>query len=225
MHLPRQVLRAEVLPTEAGERAVPPREAGSDRRMVGDAAAEDVTDEGLDRVRLGEGHAGNLIGVPLRRASTLAGFDHEQCRLRFGEERFDLLMVAAQTPLDLGGRTVAESQPDDLGRRTEQGGTAAEVAVLRHDGEAVLLRVRSDGRVVRRRQTDRSNVNDISPDVAKAVAQPRREILVEEQLHLPPTATSRRSRSAANARQARMSSRVRSGKSRSKSSSDMPDAT
>ena len=56
VRLPRQLLGAEVVPTEAGERAVPAREAGSDRRMVGDAAAEDVTDEGLDRVRLGEGH-------------------------------------------------------------------------------------------------------------------------------------------------------------------------
>ena len=50
------------------------------------------------------------------------------------------------------------------------------------------------------------------------------EILVEEQLHLPPTATSRCSRSAANVRQALMSSRVRSGKSWRRSSSDMPDA-
>lgn len=55
---PRKVLRPEVVPTEAGERAVPPREAGSNRRMVGDAAAENVTDESLDRVRLGERHAG-----------------------------------------------------------------------------------------------------------------------------------------------------------------------
>jgi len=71
--LPRKVLRAEVVPTETGERAVPPREAGSDRRMVDVAATEDVTDEGLDRVRLRERHAGNLFGVPLRRAGTVGG--------------------------------------------------------------------------------------------------------------------------------------------------------
>ena len=34
MRLPRQVLRSEVVPPEAGELAVPPREAGSDGRMV-----------------------------------------------------------------------------------------------------------------------------------------------------------------------------------------------
>ena len=62
VHLPRQVLRPEVVPTEAGDRAVAPREAGSGGRVVGDAAAKDVTDERLDRVRLGEGHAGKLIG-------------------------------------------------------------------------------------------------------------------------------------------------------------------
>ena len=129
VRLPRQLLRAEVVPTEAGQRAVPPREAGSARRMVGDAAAENVTDEGLDRVRLGERHAGNPIGVPLRRA-TLAGLGHEQRRVRFGDERLDLLKVAAQTPLGLGGRTVAESRPDDPGRRTEQEGMAAELTVL-----------------------------------------------------------------------------------------------
>ena len=156
---------------------MPPREAGSDGRIVGYAAAEDVTDERLDRVRLGERHADNLIGVPLRRAGTVAGFDHKQRRVRFNGEGFDLVAVATETSFNLAGRAVTESQPDDLGRRTEQGGTAAEVAVLRHDGEAVLPRVRPDGRVVRRRQTDRSNVNDRSPDVAKAVAQPRREIL------------------------------------------------
>ena len=115
MHLPRQVLRADVVPAETGKRTVPSRETGSDRRMEGDAAAEDVTDEGLDGVRLGERHAGNLIGLPLRRARTLAGLDHEQRRARFGDERLDLLTVAAQTPLDLGDRTGAESQQMTLG--------------------------------------------------------------------------------------------------------------
>ena len=143
---------------------------------------------------------------------------------RFADERLDLLAVTTETAFDIAGRTVAECQPDDLRRSTEQGGTTAEVLVLRHYGEAMLLRVAPNGRVVRRRQSNRSNVNNIAPDVAKAVAEPRGEILVEEQLHRPPTGTRRRSRSAANARQARMSSVVRSGKSRSTSSSDIPEA-
>ena len=51
-----------------------------------------------------------------------------------------------------------------------------------------------------------------------------REVLVEEQPHAGGTETNLRSRSAAKARQARMSSRVKSGKSRRISSSLIPDA-
>ena len=112
------MLRSEVVPTETGQRAMPPREAGSDGRVVGDAAAKNVADQRLDRVRLGEGHAGNLTGVPLRSAGILAGFDHEQRRVRVGGERLDLIAVATETPFNLAGRTVAERQPDDLRRRT-----------------------------------------------------------------------------------------------------------
>ena len=39
VRLPRQALRPEVVPTETGQRAIPPREAGS-----GSAAAKDVTE-------------------------------------------------------------------------------------------------------------------------------------------------------------------------------------
>src|SRR5437762_698282 len=51
-----------------------------------------------------------------------------------------------------------------------------------------------------------------------------REVLVEEQPHAGGTETNKRSRSAAKARQARMSSRVKSGKSRRISPSLIPDA-
>ena len=120
VRLPSQVLWPKVVPTAAGEHAVPPREAGSDGRMVGDGAAKNVTDERLDRVRLGEGHAGNLIGVPLRRAGPVAGFGHEQRRVRFAGEHLDLIAVTTEAPFDLAGRRVAERQPDDLRRRTVQ---------------------------------------------------------------------------------------------------------
>ena len=54
-------------------------------------------------------------------------------------------------PVTIAGRAVAEYQPDDLRGRTVQGGTTAEVPVLRHDREAVPPRVLPDGRVVCRR--------------------------------------------------------------------------
>jgi len=61
-------------------------------------------------------------------------------------------------------------------------------------------------------------------ETVKPNDEPRREVLVEEKLHAAGTDKSRRSRSAANARQARMSSEARSGKSARISASDMPDA-
>src|SRR5712691_362596 len=61
-------------------------------------------------------------------------------------------------------------------------------------------------------------------EVCETVQKTGREILVEEQPHAGGTDTNLRSRSAAKARQARMSSRVRSGKSRRISSSLIPDA-
>ena len=64
-------------------------------------------------------------------------------------------------------------------------------------------------------KADRSYVNEIRADIEQQVAKAWRKILVDKQLHLLATATRRRSRSAANARQARTSSWVRSGKSRS----------
>lgn len=109
----------------------------------------------------------------LRRADILARLYHEQRRPPFADERLYLLKVTSETAFDLAGRTIAERQPDDLRRSTEQGGTTAEVPVLRHYGEAMLPCLGPNGRVVRRRQPDRSNVNNFAPDVAKAVAEPR----------------------------------------------------
>lgn len=58
----------------------------------------------------------------------------------------------------------------------------------------------------------------------QGVDQPMRQVLIEEQFHCAGNETSLRSRSAANSRQARISSRVRSGKSLRMSASLMPEA-
>jgi len=63
-----------------------------------------------------------VIGVPLQDVRTGAGFDHEQRRVGFNGEGLDVLAVATQMPFDLAGRTVADRQPDDLRRRTVEGG-------------------------------------------------------------------------------------------------------
>ena len=61
-------------------------------------------------------------------------------------------------------------------------------------------------------------------DIGEPSDEPRGQVLIEQELQAAGIDNRRRSRSAANARQARMSSEVRSGKSASISASDMPDA-
>ncbi len=61
-------------------------------------------------------------------------------------------------------------------------------------------------------------------DVRQRGDEPPRDVLVEQQPHAAGSSNSRRSRSAANERQARMSSAVSSGKSRTISSWDIPAA-
>ena len=78
--------RHQAAPSEAGERAVPPREARSDRCMVSDAAAEDVTAERLDRVRLGEDHAPTVRTCPGLRsdnAREMVSTSGLRCSMRF----------------------------------------------------------------------------------------------------------------------------------------------
>src|SRR5438128_10143291 len=81
-----------------------------------------------------------------------------------------------------------------------------------------------DGVVVGSLQADLADMRRARVEVCESGQKTGREILVEEQPHAGGTDTNLRSRSAAKARQARRSSRVRSGKSRRISSSLIPDA-
>src|SRR5260221_8396646 len=99
-----------------------------------------------------------------------------------------------------------------------------EVGVLRQDRKPAGLRVFPQGNVVRRCERYVTNVLGAGEEIGELYHEPRREVLIEEQLQAAGTDNRRRSRSAANARQARMSSEVRSGKSASICASDMPDA-
>ena len=141
----------------------------------------------------------------------------------FSEGRYRR-MVRSENLLDIGRRTVTAPNPDDLWRRAEEEGQAVEVAVLRHDGKVVLGSMTPDSGVVGSLQADLPHMNDRVAQVPREFTQSRREVLIEEQPHAAPGTSKRRSRSAAKARHARMSSRVRSGKSCRISSSVMPDA-
>src|SRR2546425_7048121 len=96
--------------------------------------------------------------------------------------------------------------------------------LLGDDGETVLGGVLPDGVVGGGLQADLADMRRARVEVCEGGQKTGRKILVEEQPHAGGTDTNLRSRSAAKARQARMSSRVRSGKSRRMSSSLMPDA-
>src|SRR5437016_967578 len=73
-------------------------------------------------------------------------------------------------------------------------------------------------------QSDVSHMDGGGADIAKKANKARRQVLIEKELHPGGIVISFRSRSAAKARQARMSSIVRSGKSLRISSSVIPEA-
>jgi len=73
-------------------------------------------------------------------------------------------------------------------------------------------------------QSDVSHMDGGGADIAKKANKARRQVLIEKELHPGGIVISFRSRSAAKARQARMSSIVRSGKSLRISSSEIPSA-
>ncbi len=99
-----------------------------------------------------------------------------------------------------------------------------ESPVLGHDDVAMSGCVVPHGVVRGLRQPNVANVRRSGEEVSQGSNQPGREVLVEQEPHAGGSAIRRRSRSAAKARHARMSSGVRSGKSRRISSCDIPDA-
>src|SRR5205823_4153648 len=92
------------------------------------------------------------------------------------------------------------------------------------DREPILGCVSPDGVVIGSLKANLADMRRARVEVAEDGEETGREVLVEEQPHAGGTETNLRSRSAAKARQARMSSRVKSGKSRRISSSLIPDA-
>ncbi len=98
--------------------------------------------------------------------------------------------------------------------RSKHEAALAEVAILRDDRVAGPPAIRPEHRVRRTTKSERTDMCRSGIVGAEKSDQFRTEILVEEQLHSTEVAR-RRSRSAAKAKHARMSSRVRSGKSAS----------
>jgi len=125
---------------------------------------------------------------------------------------------------DLACRAVPSPNPDYLGRVPQQEAPLVEIGILRDDREPMLGGVSPDGIVIGSLQANLADMRRARVEVREDGEETGREVLVEEQPHAGGTETNLRSRSAAKARQARMSSRVKSGKSRRISSSLIPDA-
>jgi len=139
-------------------------------------------------------------------------------------ERGQVRVTGSQQILNVSRRTVASPNPNNLWRRPKEKRSMVEVSVLANDYELVLGSMVPDASIISGFQPHAANMHRGDAKIGKTVAESVGEILIEQQVHFVPVAISRRSRSAANAKHALMSSRVRSGKSRRTSSSDMPDA-
>lgn len=96
---------------------------------------------------------------------------------------------------------------------TEQKTTLMEVAIFCHNGKSMLRGKLPDGKIGRIPETDITNMLGAGIIMRQSGKKLVGKILIEEQLHDGGIETNLRSRSAAKARQARISSRVRSGKS------------
>jgi len=140
---------------------------------------------------------------------------------RKGEERslgvslkdLDLCALTSQEAKDGLRPGIANRQPDDLRRSAVEETELSKVVVFGDDRIGRLPGSFPDRPVCRTPQAKRANVG--APRILRfeSLDEPGAQVLVEEQLHAAEELASRRSRAAAKARTARMSSAVRSGKS------------
>lgn len=132
--------------------------------------------------------------------------------------------MPAKEGFDHGCGAVADSNPHHLRRGAKEKAALMKISVFRHDGEAVLGGILPNGVIAGRTEPNVAHVRGVGVLGREGRDESMREVMVEEESHEGGRETSFRSRSAAKVRQARMSSRVRSGKSLRMSSSLMPDA-
>ncbi len=119
--------------------------------------------------------------------------------------------------------TVPGPDPNNLGWETEQETALAEVGILRNNDEIFLAGIIPHSLVIRMLKPEPAHMTGAGKKGGKRFYQSGGKVLIEEKLHSE-IVSSFRSRSAAKARQALMSSEVRSGKSFRISSSVMPEA-
>jgi len=151
-------------------------------------------------------------------------FKDEKCAFLVGRKLNEIIPPQAEKLLNSGSRAIPATDPDHFRWVSKEEASLVKVCVLGDDDKAFLDSVLPHRFVARLGQADVSHVLRSWILLLKRVEQTMREILIEEQFHRAGSETSLRSRSAANSRQARISSRVRSGKSLRMSASLMPEA-
>ncbi len=132
--------------------------------------------------------------------------------------------MSAQEGFDHGCGAVAESNLHHLRRVAKEKAALMKIGVFRHDGETVSGGILPNGVVAGRTESNVAHMRGVWVIVLEGRDKAMREVVIEEQFHEGGRETSFRSRSAAKVRQARMSSRVRSGESLRISSSLIPEA-
>jgi hypothetical protein len=79
-------------------------------------------------------------GVACAKLLGRLSFEHKQALSLARDELANDLMARSQKRCDQSRRTIAHSQPNELGRRAEHNGLVIEVRILGEDRETVLFR-------------------------------------------------------------------------------------
>lgn len=148
----------------------------------------------------------------------------EKRGVRIFVEALHCVPVLVEQRCDGRGWGVTHPQPHRLGWMAVQKAYLMEVGVFGHYDEPVLRSLAPYGEIVSFDEAEVSHVDGVGVGIGQETDQLERQVLVEEKPQRSGTVISLRSRSAAKARQARMSSWVSSGKSERISSSLMPPA-
>jgi len=135
----------------------------------------------------------------------------------------DIVHSSLKDGCDLLRGRVAEAHLNHLRRMATDQSTGQKVVVFCENAESFVPRKPPYPLIVFARERHVPNMATAGKAWHKNVNEPKRQVLVDQRFHATDP-RSRRSRSAANAKQARMSSLVSSGKSARISASVIPDA-
>lgn len=148
---------------------------------------------------------------------------HQQRRLLVHSELFNSPTFGSRQANYFRGPGVANVEPDNLWRKTLDKTSLPEISIFRNDREPVLPGKNPNLTIIGALQSNISYMSAFRILILQSNRKCWTQILVEEELHAAEL-VSRRSRDAAKAKHALISSRVRSGKSDSILSSSIPPA-